>query len=157
MELLTHFLSGARKLGTRWYTKWLGMALSLGKRMEKVSANDKQYFLPGSTRGPLNEIEWHLTPALRLFFLLFRAAALSTPSPTLLLPLFVPLLPFRSCFSRLYPVFVLPTVLVACSSFFSSFSSFFLPLADKSYDCQRENRNRGSSESSEEWPRNTAR
>lgn len=58
--------------------------------MEKVSANDKQYFLPGSTRGPLNEIEWHLTPAPRLFFLLFHAVALSTPSPTLLLPLFVP-------------------------------------------------------------------
>lgn len=40
MKLLTHFLYSARKLGTRWYTKWLGMALSLGKRMEKRWGKD---------------------------------------------------------------------------------------------------------------------
>lgn len=97
--------------------------------MEKVSANDKQYFLPGSTRGPLNEIEWHLTPALRLFFLLFRAVALSTPSPTLLLPLFVPCYSFVHASLAYTPCLFFQLFLSPVPRFFLLFhrSSFLWP------------------------------
>lgn len=140
MELLTHFLSGARKLGTRWYTKWLGMAFSLGKRMEKRWEKDgksvgewQTIFFAWLYEGT-TERDWMTSNSRTAFVLPFisRRCTLHTLANFAFTP-FCSLLLFRSCFSRLYPVFVLPTVLVACSSFFSSFSSFFLPLADESY------------------------
>lgn len=128
MELLTHFLFGARKLGTRWYTRWLRMALSLGRRMEKRWEEDgksvgewQTIFFAWLYEGT-TERDWMTSNSRTAFVLPFisRRCTLHTLANFAFTP-FCSLLLFRSCFSRLYPVFVLPTVLVACSSFFFFF------------------------------------
>lgn len=125
MELLTHFLFGARKLGTRWYTRWLRMALSLGRRMEKRWEEDgksvgewQTIFFAWLYEGT-TERDWMTSNSRTAFVLPFisRRCTLHTLANFAFTP-FCSLLLFRSCFSRLYPVFVLPTVLVACSPFF---------------------------------------